>query len=206
MAKSMRINDQELSIYIEEEHPTRFEGQCMCNRNFFDSSDNVSSSETYVEDTALQGFSSEEVAMCGGEDRREEEGGEALTVNRTKVPPSKVPTVVRAGVQRKETLFFTNEGTKALKESTEAALTYQDEKVCSPSQNHSFVHAELAKLVVEIESRSSLREPTVFWASNECKRPTHVQGEPLERAQRKSLLCLMLERRKTRKRMTVAVV
>jgi len=129
----MRINDQELSIYIEEEHPTRFRGQCMCNRNFFDSSDSVSSSETYVEDTVVRGFNNEEMAIYGGEDRCEEEGNEALSVNRTKVPPSKVPVVARAGVQRKETLFFTNEKTKGLKEFAEATLTHQAEKVCSPS-------------------------------------------------------------------------
>jgi len=87
MAKSMNINDQVLSIYIEEEHPTGLGGQCMCIRNLYDSSDSVSSSETYVEETALRRCSDEEVAMCGGEDRRieeEMEEGDGSSVNKTK--------------------------------------------------------------------------------------------------------------------------
>jgi len=48
LAKNMRIDDQVLSIYIEEERPKQSACQCMCNRNFYDTSDTVSSSETYV--------------------------------------------------------------------------------------------------------------------------------------------------------------
>ena len=57
MAKSMRINDQTMNIYIEEEHPTRFRGECMCHRNLYGTSNSVSSSETYVEKTALSVYS-----------------------------------------------------------------------------------------------------------------------------------------------------
>jgi len=101
MAKSMRINDQMLSIYIEEEHPTRFGGQCMCHRNFYDTSDSVSSSDTYVEETALSMSISEVEATCGGEVCRVEEemeGGEALNANRTKVPFFKVTALKRVDV------------------------------------------------------------------------------------------------------------
>ena len=93
MAKSMKINDQVLSIYIEEEHPAELGGQCMCIRNLYDSSDSVSSSETYVEETALRRCSGEEVAMCGGEDRRVEEEmeeGDGSSANKTKYTPPKV--------------------------------------------------------------------------------------------------------------------
>ena len=44
-------------------------------------------------------------------------------------------------------------------ESADTALSIQDEKVSLSSQNYHSVHTELAKLVVEIESRGTLSEP-----------------------------------------------
>ena len=125
MAKSMRINDQTMSIYIEEEHPTRFGGQCMCHRNFYDTSDSVSFLETYVEETTLSVSSDEVKVTCGGEVRcseEEMEGGEALSANRTKVSFYKGVAMKRVDLQRKESLLFTKEETKGQKESVKAAF------------------------------------------------------------------------------------
>jgi len=51
--ESMMINDQEVSIYVEEEQPTRLEGQCWCHWNYLDTSDSISSSEIYVEESDI---------------------------------------------------------------------------------------------------------------------------------------------------------
>ncbi|KAK7378162.1 hypothetical protein VNO80_03599 [Phaseolus coccineus] len=104
----------------------------MCHRNFYGTSDSFSSLETYVEETALS-VSSGEVEVTRGEEVRhseeEMEGGQALSVNRTKV-------------------FFSK------KEPAEVPLINQAEQASSFSQNYHFVHAELAKLVVDIECAS----------------------------------------------------
>ena len=71
MAKSIRLNDQMLSIYIEEEHLIKFGGKCIRHRNFYGSSDSISSLKTYVEETTLSVSSVEEEIASGGEVRRD---------------------------------------------------------------------------------------------------------------------------------------
>ena len=56
--KSMRFNDLTCSIVMEEDLSTDGGGNCKCNT--IDSSDSVSSSETYVEETSLSVKSCEE--------------------------------------------------------------------------------------------------------------------------------------------------
>ena len=55
MAKRMQINGQILSTCIEEDKPSDYGGHCQCQCNHDASSDSVSSSETYVEDTFCRG-------------------------------------------------------------------------------------------------------------------------------------------------------
>ena len=104
VSKNMRINGQTLSIFIEEEHPAKPGDQCTCHRNFFYSSDSVSSSETYVEETAQSGWSGEEKVTDGEAERRTEvetEGEEIRCENRTKRAYSKVSVSSRPSAQRK---------------------------------------------------------------------------------------------------------
>jgi len=153
VSKSMRINGQTLSIFIEEEHPAKPGGHCTCHRNFFDSSDSVSSSETYVEETAQAGWSGAEKITDGEAERRTEvetEEEEIRCENRTKEVFSKVPADSRPSDQRKEPYLFTKEGTEGQKGSVEAAVEYQGEPA---PQNYFSKHVDLAKLVVEIECR-----------------------------------------------------
>jgi len=82
LAKVMRINDQNFSILIEEESPGDSIGPCRCSYDGFGSSDSVSSSETYVEETVCSVNSCEEEVMKrdleGRWSRGEVFGGEAV--------------------------------------------------------------------------------------------------------------------------------
>lgn len=60
VAKKMRINDHTLSISVEEELPFFTAGQCKGYHHNYDSSDNISSSETFVEESILSMKSDEE--------------------------------------------------------------------------------------------------------------------------------------------------
>jgi len=86
VAKKMRINDQTLSISIEEEHPMASSGKCKGYHCSFESSDSIFSTESYVEESAFSVKSVEEEynlrireelwskgKVVGGE---EEDGGE----------------------------------------------------------------------------------------------------------------------------------
>ena len=81
MAKNIRINDQTFSIFNEEELAVNFVGQCKGYHNTYDSSDSVSSSETYVEETTFSVSGGEEVKQWVGEEYRskgEVEGAEVV--------------------------------------------------------------------------------------------------------------------------------
>jgi len=96
----MQINGQILSTCIEEDKPSDYGGHCQCQCNHDASSDSVSSSETYVEDTffrenrcgAESGFDAgenwqSEVAREGGERQNKETTKnflEEVTVAKTK--------------------------------------------------------------------------------------------------------------------------
>ena len=159
VSKKMRINGQTLSIFIEEEQPAKPGGQCTCHRNLFESSDNVTSSETYVEETAQMGWSGEDKIMDGKADRRSEvetEGEEIRSGNRTKGAHSEVSATSNPSAQRKEPWLFTKEGTVGQKESAETAGVYQGKPT---PQSYPLAHDDLAKLVVEIECRGAQSEP-----------------------------------------------
>jgi len=62
---NMRFNDFKYNIVMEEEPPTGYGGTCKC--SLYDSSDSISSSETYVEDSMLSVKScEEELRQWGG--------------------------------------------------------------------------------------------------------------------------------------------
>jgi len=83
----------------------------------------------------------------------EMEGGEALSLNKTNVSFSKESATKSFASQRKASLLITKEVTKGWKEFAEIAFFNQAEQACALSQNYLFVHAELAKLVVDIECK-----------------------------------------------------
>jgi len=60
VARKYRINDQNISVFIEEEHPVVLEGQCKDSHRNYDSSDSITSTETYVEESAFSVKSNEE--------------------------------------------------------------------------------------------------------------------------------------------------
>ena len=61
MAKGMRINGQVYNIFIEEEYSCANGGQCNCPYKHFASSNSVTSSDSFVEETVVSAGSCEEV-------------------------------------------------------------------------------------------------------------------------------------------------
>ena len=103
-------------------------------------------------------------ASDGGEVRRSEkvlEGIEALSANRTNGFYSRVSDTRSADVHSKETKSITKGENQGQKETAVAPPFNQVDQLCTGSQNYHYVHAELAKLVVEIECKGSMSEPTM---------------------------------------------
>ena len=162
MAKSMKINGQVMAILLEEEQPTRLGGQCMCNRNYSDSSESISSSETYVEESDVSGFNSVGEDVHAGKVRRSEEelaDGEDWSGNRTKVPLSQVTATRGIRMQNKDSMLITKEVVKGNEEVKVATLCYQSEHLCAVARNYLNGHAELARLVVDLECRDLQSQP-----------------------------------------------
>jgi len=164
MAKSMKINGQVMAILLEEEQPTRLVGQCMCHRNYFDSSESISSSETYVEESDVSGFISVGEDVHAREVRQSEEklaDGEDWSRNRTKVPLSKVTATRGIRMQNKDSILITKEEVKGNEEVEVAALCYQYEHLCGAARNYPNGHAQMARLVVDLECKDLQSQPTL---------------------------------------------
>ena len=70
LAKGMKINDQVYNICIEEEQPYLFGEKCKCTFNHYASSDSMTSSKSFVEESMLSEKSDEEMGMYVTEEVR----------------------------------------------------------------------------------------------------------------------------------------
>jgi len=70
----IRINDQTLNIFIEEEHPVAIAGHCKGSHCNCDSSDSISSTETYVEESTFSVKSDEEECDSRAKEERQSKG------------------------------------------------------------------------------------------------------------------------------------
>jgi len=164
----MHINDQTFNIFIEEEHLTINQSQCKCALNGYESFDSISSSETYIEETNLFVKScEEEVKVWDGKDHRSkgevkegeaDEGGEQ-EAHTTKVKPFEESATKGEVSQEKVAKCFTNEGMKGLKVSEEVDPANHSTYVCDPASDSLSVHAELARLVVDVENKFTQSKP-----------------------------------------------
>lgn len=168
LAKSMQINDQILSISIEEEFSAVNECQCKCAPNGFESSDSVSSSETYVEETALSVNNCEKEVRhwdgveCKSKGEAEEEEaveGGKQNAHMTKEKVFEESASKGEQCQKKVSMFITNEGKKGQKVFEEFDFANHPTYVCDCFCDSLFVHDELAKPVVEVESNISQCKP-----------------------------------------------
>jgi len=160
--KRMEFNDIMYNIVMEEEPPVGDGGVCKCNN--FDSSDSASSSETYVEETSLSTSSCEEnirewerVSLRSKrEDAEEEEKvrGKSGT-NVTKLAVEVSSTGNRDG-QRKSCFSCTKEVGATRRSMEGAEIGFLSAIACAPAFNCSPVQADLAKVVVDIESNFSV--------------------------------------------------
>lgn len=164
LVKSMQINDQTCNIVIEEELPVFFAGMCKDNLHFLDSSDSVSSSETYVEETTLSVKSCEdEVKLWVGEvfrSKGKEEGGEAVGCGEqgshtTKMFFGNSPSKSKV-CQRKDINSFTNEERKGQKVYEGFDFNNHSSQACAFACNSTLAHAELAKDMLDIECNNTL--------------------------------------------------
>jgi len=180
MARRVRINKHVCSIFIEEE-AIGCEGQG-CNDNLYvdDSTDSVSSLETYVEDTDFSEKNGEEKGRCrvwdecwpdGGEGGRKDGGdGEQY------MPKSNIrfegSTSKSKGCQAKGDSSFTNVERLGQKANVCVSLPAPD---CDRARYSNPNLADLAKVVVDIECLSN--QKVIYEALGRvCKSEAQLQG------------------------------
>jgi len=157
VAKKMRINNQVLSISIEEECPMASIGICKGYHCSFESSDSITSIESYVEESALSVKSGEEEcnrksgeerqstgeAVGGGEeDGRDDQKSKAY---------SEVHSARSRECQKGGDFSFTNEVIQSQNPLLEPAFDNYYGQICGYPLNRICEHDELARIVVDIE-------------------------------------------------------
>jgi len=159
VAKKFRINDQILNVFIEEEYPVGVAGQCNDLHRTYDSSDSITSTETYVEESAFSVKSYEEGEVGRTMERSqmkgkvvgdgEEDAGQA---QRSNANFGECSAGFSSCQEKGGNLFSVKESQRQkLAEEPDFGNTYIQvgkRSLCSYS-----AHAELAKLVVDVESR-----------------------------------------------------
>ncbi|XP_068466662.1 uncharacterized protein [Phaseolus vulgaris] len=159
VARKFRINDQNLNVLIEEEYPVGLAGQCKDSHRIYDSSDSITSTETYVEESAFSVKSYEEGEVGRTMERSqmkgkvvgggEEDEGQAQRSNESLGERS---TGFSSCQEKGGNLFSVKESQRQkLAEEPDFGNAYI--KVGKRSLNSSSAHAELARLVVDVESR-----------------------------------------------------
>jgi len=158
VARKIRINDQNIRVSLEEEHPMAVAGPCKVSHCNFDSSDSVTSTQTYVEESAFSVKSDEEEGVrrtieesqpkgkvVGG---GEKEGGQAQRLDdRLGELSAETNTCQGKGVYS-----FTNEDSQKQKSFEEPIFYNVAVQACERSHISYLAHAELARLVVDMES------------------------------------------------------
>jgi len=159
-AKSMRLNDMWCSIVMEEEVVTDGRGICKCNS--YESTVNESSSETYVEESSLSVKSGEdELRQWEGECIRSwKEGDEREAKSRGILGTSykeqffKESNAKYIDEQGKSCSFFMKEVCERRTQMEGAEVGLLTAIACTETYNSSHIHADLAKVVVDIEVSS----------------------------------------------------
>ncbi|KAL9289759.1 hypothetical protein ACSQ67_024473 [Phaseolus vulgaris] len=128
----------------------------------WNTSESISSSETYVDESDFSVVNCEEEGLSGGKVRRpekKEEEGAAPSTNTTKDHLSWATATKGDKGQNKVTRLYTKEETKGKEEVMEAALVLRSEQDPTYVQNHLFGHAELARLVMDLECGDTPLKP-----------------------------------------------
>ena len=130
-------------------------------------------SKTYIEETDLFAKScEEEVKVWDRKDRgskgeaeegEADEGGEQ-EAHTTKDKPFEVSATKGEVSQEKVFKSFTNEGMKGLKVSEEVDPANHSTYICDPDSDSLSEHAELARLVVDVENNFTQRKPNTSLA------------------------------------------
>ena len=164
--KSMHINEQRCNILIEEEVPVNYGIMNMDNEFGFGSSDSGSNSNTYVEETVFSTKSGEEeIQLIYREvvrSKREEEegemveGGEKSRQKTTKLFGESYPNLLSC--QKSGCRSFTNEVSIGQRVAHGANLDCNPIQSREYSSNGYVVSDELAKLVIEVECYTPVRE------------------------------------------------
>lgn len=165
--KIMRINNQSFSIALVEEEPAAQAGLCKGYHRLYTDSDSISSVETYVEESAFSVKSDEEEqSVKVGEDSRAKgkEVGEGREEGEA-VQKSKVSLVENSSSSRacqgKSGKTFTKEEIQIQMAFTEPTFVVDSVEACVSPLLKPCAHAELAKLVVDIERGVSHNEKNI---------------------------------------------
>ena len=154
-ARRMQINDLRCSILIEEE-PNGGLGWGCQEKSWEDSSDSVSSSETYVEDTAASVRSGEELNRfsygVGRRSVREDEGGREEGEGEQSLPKSTLPFLdsVKGG-QGKGKGNATKGVRQGHKEQDGSHAVKSPDQVCGGACTSNSRLSEAAKAVIDVE-------------------------------------------------------
>ncbi|ESW34124.1 hypothetical protein PHAVU_001G126500 [Phaseolus vulgaris] len=160
-AKSMRLNDMWCSIVMEEEIVIDGRGMCKCKS--YESTVNESSSETYVEESSLSVKSGEDelrqwegecIRSWKEEDEREAKSRGFLGTS-SKEQLFKESNAEYRDEQGKSCSFFMKEVCEKRTQMEGAEVGLLTAIACAANYSSSHIHADLAKVVVDIEVSSS---------------------------------------------------
>jgi len=160
-ARTMRLNDLVCNIVMEEELSADGGDSCKC--NVFDSTDSVSSSETYVEESSLSLKSGEdELRQWAGEssrpNREEDDRQEKVRGNLGTLSEKQFFKDLSTGIrdnQEKSCSSIMKEVSESRTPMEGAGLGSPSAFACAEVYSSSPIHDDLAKLVVDIEYSSS---------------------------------------------------
>jgi len=169
LEKKLWINEQIWNILIEEEPPACHEGR-HTQSWYGDSSDSVSSSKTFIEETIFSSKSCEEEARSGSKEELrsegEEDGGKAVEEGEEGAHKTNLFFKIIADKdspdQSIDCISCMKEDRIGQVACRGADLDVNPDQGRSPICNSYSTHAELAKVVVELESFNSQGTPALY--------------------------------------------
>ena len=192
MARSVWINNICYSVLMEEENQVQYSDGCKVHGALDESSDSVSSSETYVEETELSVKNGEEVDRCWGggkcRSKEEERGGEVRGEDEQYIQKSKVLYMgspsKRVESQGKGDKGITFEGRRQQYGHEGTDFTLISDQICGAAHSSWPTHHEVAKMVVEVECKINQEVMTTGLGQGRVMSMAHLGGEwPLKAAQ-----------------------
>jgi len=162
-ARKVQINDHLCSVRVEEDPNDYLRWGCKETSHWDDYSDSVSSSETYVEETAFSVRSGEEHNRFSGDDRRsvgEEVGGEKVGEGEHPWQNSTFSVLEPGkGGQGKGRIVVSSNAGQRLQEQDGSFSAQISDQACGGASCSNPILYEAAKAVIDVECLSTLFLP-----------------------------------------------